>query len=92
MSRSLLAVAALLGASAGLLAMTVAPPGNADQTRQQAAKLLKKGDYADALKLYEQLLADGDVPSAQAADDLTKALEAMGRLGRQELADGLRET
>ncbi|NNJ27743.1 alpha-2-macroglobulin family protein [Alienimonas chondri] len=92
MSRSLLAVAVLLSASAGLLAMSAAPPQEPDEVAQKAGALLEKGDYADALKLYEGLLKAGDAKPESAADVLQKALRATGQLGRQELDDGLRET
>ncbi|QDT16265.1 alpha-2-macroglobulin family protein [Alienimonas californiensis] len=93
MSRPILAVAALLGASLGLLAMTsAAQPPDPAGPRERAAALLKKGDYADALKLYEQLLKSGEAKGQVAADDLRAALRATDQLGRQELQDGLRET
>ena len=90
--RPFLTVSALLGASAGLLAMTAAeePPGNADALRAEAGRLLAKGDYADALARYETLLKDGDVPGEAAAGDLAAAVRAAGQLGRQEAMDDLR--
>ncbi|MFH5806092.1 MG2 domain-containing protein [Alienimonas sp. DA493] len=93
MFRPILAVAALLGASFGLFAMSPAaqPPEPAD-ARQRAEALLEKGDYADALALYEQLLEQGDAKGPVAAQDLKAALRATNQLGRLELQDGLRET
>ena len=90
-SRPFLAALALSGASAGLLAMSADPPADAAADRAEADRLYEKGDFADALVLYEKLLKNPAWPGEKAARDLREALQAASNLGQHERADELRE-
>ncbi len=68
-----------------------APPPDSSEARERAAKLLSKGDYADALTIYESLLKDAGTSGEDAANDLQAAINAVTQLGRHEDADKLRD-
>ena len=67
------------------------PPADPGRGSNEAHALLERGDYADALALFERLLVARDTPGDLAAADLRDALRAANELGRTERLDALRE-
>ena len=72
-------------------ALDATPPADPAAARKEARGLLERGDYADALALFERLLVPRDTPGDLAAADLRDALKAATELGRLERLDALRE-
>ena len=65
---------------------------NSDVTRERAVRLMKNGNFAEALPLYRELVEDSENGRQTAARDLDNAVTCLQQLGRVNEFDALIET